>query len=96
MYKLIPQHMQDGLTLWVEKGVMTGHFMTAVMENDLMEAYGRADEQNQWSMRNWCVFLYSYAPRGCYGSRANVAEWRKVGGLEGYAKAAEIIEVGND
>lgn len=79
---LIPEHMRDGLVLWIDKGIMTGDFMTALMSNDLMGAFGRADEANSAAMRNWCVFLYSYAPRGCHGSPENVAEWRRHRGME--------------
>ena len=80
---LIPEHMRDGLALWIDRGVMTGHFMTAVMSNDLMGAFERADDMNIAAMRNWCVFLYSHAPRGCFGSPERVAEWRRRKGLSG-------------
>jgi hypothetical protein len=83
MADLIPPHMHDGLTLWIEHGVMTGDFMTALMKNDLMEAMGRADEINARCIRNWCVYLYSYAPRGCYGGPIQVAAWRQHKGLSG-------------
>jgi hypothetical protein len=80
---LVPEHMRDGLILWIENGIMTGNFMTALMENDLMEAMGRADEVNQNSIKNWCVFLYTYSPRGCHGSPSRVAVWREHKGLSG-------------
>jgi hypothetical protein len=81
---LVPEHMRDGLVLWIEHGIMTGNFMTALMENDLMEAMGRADDENANNIKSWCIFLYSYAPRGCFGSPERVKMWRSHKGLEGY------------
>lgn len=80
---LIPAHMHDGVTRWIENGFMTGDFMTALMSNDLIEAMGRADDDNANAMRNWCIFLVSYAPRGCFGSISRVSNWRSSGGLNG-------------
>jgi hypothetical protein len=40
-----------------------------------MEAFGRADSTNQSYMFAYCQFLYTYAPRGSYGSPENFAAW---------------------
>lgn len=83
---LIPTHMHDGIYNWIKYGYAPGDFLTAVLKNDLMEAMGRADEVNRLAMWDWCTYLYSYAPRGCFGSPASFSEWRKRGGLEGILK----------
>ncbi len=69
MDRLIPQHMHEGLVRYMAIGHRSnnGHFLRAVMNNDLMGAFGRADSANAVSMGDWATFLYNFAPRGCYG-----------------------------
>lgn len=87
--KYVPFHMQDAICRYIIFGARPGHFLTALLSNDLMEAYGRADDINTSHMRNWVMFLYDEAPAGSYGSPDNVKEWLAVGGLAGiYAKDA--------
>ena len=45
-YGNIPEHMLQSLNLYVKKGVPVGDFLTAVLSNDLFEAVGRADNDN--------------------------------------------------
>jgi hypothetical protein len=56
-----------------------GHFLTAVVENNLSEAFCRADSRNTAHMKEWIELLYNYAPRSCWGSKEKVAEWLKGG-----------------
>ena len=91
-YDKLPHHMQEGVKLYVEYGVMTGRFQTAVMENKLVEAYDYADEENTHAMRSWAVWLHCHAPRypvPCWGSPEVVAHWKEVGGLRGVMKQAQ-------
>lgn len=81
--ELVPEHLRSGLQLYIERGLPPGHFLTAVLENDLMEAMGRADEISRAGLFTLCQFLYCYAPRGCHGSRLKVYEWVKHSGLDG-------------
>lgn len=72
---LVPEHMWGAVERYFLNGVAPGHFLTAVLSNDLMEAFSRADDVNGAAMREWCQFLYCYAPRGSYGSPERVAAW---------------------
>lgn len=72
---LVPDHMWGGVERYFVNRVPTGHFLTALFSNDLMEAFARADDENAANMHRWCQFLYNYAPRGSYGSPAAVREW---------------------
>jgi hypothetical protein len=74
---LVPLHMWGGIERYMTRGIPGGSFMNALLSNDLMEAFACADGENTDNMRNWCAFLYNYAPRGSYGSPENVAEWCK-------------------
>jgi hypothetical protein len=82
-FDMLPEHMREGARLWLEHGKMTGRFLTAVMENDLMEAFRTADHINVENMRVWADWLYNEAPIGSYGSPEAVRLWREAGGLRG-------------
>lgn len=88
-YSRLPEHMRDGMRLYIEKGIPPGSFMTSVLSNDLMGAMGRADHINQNRLFDYCVFLRSHAPIGSFGSPEHVKDWIASGGLEGINQAAE-------
>jgi hypothetical protein len=68
----IPDRMMGGLTRYIEEGIMPGDFLTAVLENDLMEAVGRADDENAANLPAYIGYLYNVAPSNCFGSREKV------------------------
>jgi len=72
---LVPGHMWGGVQRYFLNGIPPGDFLSAVLSNDLMEAFGRADHENTAAMRKWCQFLYGHAPRGSYGSTENFRSW---------------------
>lgn len=81
---LLPEHMRGGVERYIERGLPhMGSFLRAVMENNLTEAFGRADDANTAAMKNWAIFVYSYAPAGCHGSPERVKDWIERGGLVG-------------
>ena len=71
----IPDRMLDGLTRYLEDGIPPGGFLTAVIENDLMEAVGRADEENLKNLPAYAAYLYNVAPIGSYGSPKRMSEY---------------------
>lgn len=82
-YDLLPEHMREGTRRYVEQGIITGRFLTAVMSNDLMGAYMAADGINLQSMLKWADWLYNEAPAACRGSKVKVNDWSAAGGLKG-------------
>ncbi len=82
-YSKLPSHMQDGARLYIEKGIPGGSFFTAVVCNDLMEAFRRADDINSARMKEWVQFFYWEAPSGCWGSKEHHDQWVSNGGLLG-------------
>ena len=82
-YTRIPGHMRDTARLYIERGIGGGGFFTALVSNDLMNAFRKADDENTAAMRNWVGFLYNEAPAACYGSPERVRDWIEAGGLEG-------------
>ena len=79
----LPAHMRDGVERYVLHGIPGGSFMTELFANRLVQAFGRADEENTDAMREWASWLYNDAPGGCWGSPMAVSEWVAVGGLMG-------------
>jgi len=71
----IPGGMAGGLIRYFENRIPPGDFLTAVLENDLMEAFGRADMQNEHCMKAYCTWLYNQAPIGSYGTKQAVINW---------------------
>lgn len=75
-YSVIPEHIIDALERYTEKGISPGHFLTAVIEGDLFEAIGRADNENMRILVQIACYVYNNvkAPtryKGC------VAFWGK-------------------
>jgi hypothetical protein len=85
-YSSLPEHMQDGTRLYVEEGIEPGGFTLAVLCNELVEAFGRADQINIAAMFDWADWLFNEAPMGCWGSASKVEAWIAKGGLKGGAK----------
>jgi hypothetical protein len=52
-----------------------GGFLTAVMENDLLGAFERADNGNQRDMLEIVTYVYMHVPRSAWGSPERVTAW---------------------
>lgn len=83
----LPQHMHKTARLYVLHGIQGGGFFTALVENNLMRAFARADDANTAALRDWAMWLHIHAPSGCYGSPERVAAWVQAGGLIGKQEA---------
>ena len=71
----IPEHMAEGLAMYLLNGVPAGGFLTAVLENDLIGAVVRADYENIKRLDVYAAFLYSEASINSYGSPKIVEVW---------------------
>lgn len=81
---LVPEYMIGPVKRYILDGIPPGSFLTAVVSNDLREAFACADDDNARNMHGWVRFFYNYAPTGCWGSPENFREWM--------ARARERIE----
>jgi len=70
----VPEHMHDGVINYLRHGLPPGGFLTAVMENDLVGAFARADQKNAAAMQEWAAYLYAYVPVGARG-KGSVELW---------------------
>ena len=86
---LVPPRMRDAVCMWLLHGTPPGHFLAAVVCNDLCEAVGRAGEINRAHLRDWVSFFYNYTPGECWGSSAKAVKWKERGGLRGRKAAGD-------
>lgn len=77
----IPDYMQTGLAAYIMDGSPVGHFLTAVLENNLAAAVHRGDEINQERLHLYIKFLHNHAPNGCWGREGVMQYWRERGGM---------------
>ena len=68
----VPEHLHDGLRLYLEHGVPPGSFLLAVLTNDLFEAMGRADEESRRGLFNLVSFIYHAVPTSAWGTAEKV------------------------
>lgn len=71
----VPQHTAEDLVAYIVDGQPPGDFLTAVLANDLLGSFDKADSRNLAAMTNIVKFLYNYAPAGGFGSREAVRYW---------------------
>jgi len=66
------QDIKETLARYTQHKIECGGFLMAVLRNDLMEAVGRADEQNVRRLREICQYIYCELPSNCWGSPEKV------------------------
>lgn len=66
---------------YIEDGRLPGGFVKHVLANDLVGAYGRADGENEASMKSWTMWLFNDIPSSAWGSEEAITEWAQKGGL---------------
>ena len=76
-YEMLPNHMVLGVKGYIEDGTPPGDFLTAVICNDLTEAFARADETNIARMFDIVSFFYSEAPLACWKTKEKMDFWIK-------------------
>jgi len=72
---MIPKRTLDEIGRYVEDRIPTGGFMKAVLENNLMESFGKADLENRWALFEIMSYLYSDVPMVAWGSPERVQIW---------------------
>ena len=67
--------IKDGIDRYVKDHCPPGSFLRAVLENDLKESFGRADEDNIRDMFEIVSYCYNEIPIACWGSPEKVKQW---------------------
>lgn len=81
----LPASMFGGIERYLYHGIPPGHFLAAVLQNDLSEAVSRADAVNGALLCEYVKFLYNDVPANAWGSKDEYAAWIDRGGLNGEA-----------
>jgi hypothetical protein len=76
-YSLIRPNIREALDAWGRESFPVGGFLTAVLENNLSEALGRADEQNLQTIFHIVAYVYNELPSECWGSPDKVFKWQR-------------------
>lgn len=71
----IRPHTKQTLDDYGKHGLPPGDCLRAVLNNDLIGAYRRADDDTMASMPAIVWYVINRLPRGCYGSEAAVEMW---------------------
>ncbi len=76
-YNGLPEHMQDAARGYIEEGLHPGGFLLAVLENNLVDAFGRADDVNRVSLSAWTSWLMWDIPANAWGSKDKIKAYVK-------------------
>ena len=76
-YDPIPESTRETIDNWVAKGWLPGGFVTAVLQNDLQGAVGRADHHNIAALHSIVAYVYNECPSTCWGSAEKMQAWAK-------------------
>lgn len=71
----IPPTLRESLDRYAKEGCPTGGFLEAVLANDLMQAFARADVYSMEAMPAIVGYVYNRMPSNCHGSYEMVAAW---------------------
>jgi hypothetical protein len=71
----VPDHLHEGLIEYLAARRPVGHFLTAVLSNDLTETAIRADPYVRPYIADVVTFLLNYAPADAWGDEKRVAAW---------------------
>ena len=71
----IPPAIKDGIDRYVEGGYSPGGFLMGVLQNDLISAVLRADDQSLKALPEIMRYIWNHIPSGCWGSEKKMSEW---------------------
>ena len=66
---LCPPGVRESLERYRDDGCPVGDFLEAVLSNDLMSAFARADADNTEALGHIVAWVYEYMPRSIWGDR---------------------------
>jgi len=73
--EMIPPAIIEGLVNYVAHGISPGGFLSAVIENDLAEAFARGDCSSLAALRAIVMWLNNNAPNSCWGFNGAIKDW---------------------
>ena len=77
-YEDLPERYRASMQMFIEHGTNPGHFLSAVLSNNLFDAITMADKQSQEDLIPIVRWLFANAPSACFGSDKKVIMWQGV------------------
>lgn len=77
--ELCPPDICEALDRYAKDRVPVGDFLRSVLENNLMDAIGRADANNLPAIGHITSYIYNRLPSPCHGSPAKYKAWLEGG-----------------
>ena len=74
---MIPEYTKESIDSFVARKLPPGGFVSAVLENNLSQAFARADLENERHMKDIVSYVYNHIPMDAWGSPEKVAAWWK-------------------
>jgi len=74
-YSTCPERFRGEFQRYLDNHIRPGHFLSAVLSNDLMGAMGRADLQSRIQLHDICTFVYNHVPMCACGSKESFEKW---------------------
>ncbi len=71
----IPERTKEMIDNYAKQMWRPGGFVAAVLENNLREAFGRADSPNRAVMEQIVKYVYNNVPQIAWGSPGAVQRW---------------------
>ena len=71
----LPENIKGAIDRYVEERIQPGGFTSAVLENNLAMAIGRADENSLKAIREIVGYVYNEIPSRAWGSQEKVQSW---------------------
>lgn len=75
---MIPKRTLEALERWRDDAAPPGDFLRAVLENNLMMAFHRADEENTAALRDIVAWCYNHLPLASWGNKYNIDNWERI------------------
>lgn len=80
-YEKIPEQFRGGIQRYIQRGIPPGHFLQAVLKNNLTDTISRADDPSLAALKSIVQWLYMEAPGGSWGSPEAYDKIIKQGGV---------------
>lgn len=71
-YSLLPEHIRGAMKEYLVYGRLPGGFCLAVLENNLVQSFARADHINTYAMHDIVRWLYMECPASAWGDKDTV------------------------
>lgn len=91
-YEGCPMLYRGGLRRYLEEKIRPGHFLSAVLENDLAGAINRFSGHELSEVKALVIFVYNELPDASWGSEEKVAKWLAGDCRHGISKVDRCFE----